>query len=71
MEPSERGKSYETVIKLKVFGVFAVARPLNPEKHPKSLPRDTLKHPKPHPKLSQKLPRESLERPRDAPKASQ
>ena len=48
--PLKRSKSCKTDIKFKGFGVFAVACPPNPEKHPKSTPRD----PQSTPNLTQK-----------------
>ena len=52
----------QRVIEFKVFGVFALARPPNPEKHPKSIPRD----PQSTQNLSQKEPRGSQRRPESA-----
>ena len=60
--PSKRSKSCERVIKFKVCGVFVMARPPNPEKHPKSIPRD----PQSTQHLSQKEPRGSQRRPESA-----
>ena len=60
--PLKRGKSMQRVIEFEVFGVFALARPPNPEKHPKSIPRD----PQSTQNLSQKEPRGSQRRPESA-----
>ena len=60
--PLKRSKSMQRVIEFKVFGVFALARPPNPEKHPKSIPRD----PQSTQNLSQKEPRGSQRRPESA-----
>ena len=57
--PSKHSKSMQRVIKSKVFGVFAVARPPNPEKHSKSVHRD----PKNTQNLTPKRPRSSRGRP--------
>ena len=60
--PLKRSKSLQTVIEFEVFGVFALARPPNPEKHPKSIPRD----PQSTQNLAQKEPRGSQRRPESA-----
>ena len=60
--PLKRSKSMQRVIEFEVFGVLALARPPNPEKHPKSIPGD----PQSTQNLSQKEPRGSQRRPESA-----
>ena len=68
--PLKRRKSMQKVIKFKVFGVLALARPSNPEKHPKTIPRapKALKtSPKRDPGAPKGDPRAPKERPQSVP----